>query len=302
MTMSSLLSYRVRVGLPHYFHQSEGETGYGSCRRNARLPRSLALARCLNAMFALERQHSDLVLNIANRCLQPTPTLLRGEQLLPAVSVEVHVFTDGTHQLQDVLDLFAGRIEVHHLALENPRHLPLACRDNLINAEPGADLTIYTEDDLVINDPFFFDKQLWFLNQTNSQAVLMPHRYELIPGARGRRLLPDGPLKPELISRFYQSQQNVASGRFLDGQNVSFDRTTNPHSGMFCISTAQAALLREKDLPRAGFVSPLETAATLTVLQHFAVLKTNLAQRQFLWVEHAHNSYLEYLKVFTECQ
>lgn len=301
MASQSPPAYRVRVGLPHYFQERDGSSGYGSYRRNSRLPRSLALARCLHSLLALERQQTDWELNISKRCLQQTPTLQRGHQWLPAVSIEIHVFTDGTHQLGEVLHLFTGRIQVHRLTLDDPRQLPLACRDQLITAEPGADLTLYCEDDLVINDPLFFDKQLWFLNRTQGRAVLMPHRYELIPSASGRRLLPDGPLKPSVTARFYQPRDNVASGQFLDGQTVSFDRSPNPHSGMFCINSAQAALLRKQTLPRTGFASPLETAATLTVLQYFPVLKPALSQRSFLWVEHAHSSYLGYMDTFQEC-
>lgn len=299
--MTSQLPLRVRVGLPHFFRESDSNRGYGSNRRNSRLPRSLALARCLQSLLMLGRQSSDLLVNIAGRCLQPTPALRWGELLLPPLSVEIHVFTDGEHLLHDVLAEFTGQIQIHRLALEDPRLLPLACRDHLIAAEPLVDLTVYSEDDLVVHDPLFFDKQHWFLGRCNHQAVLMPHRYELIPGAAGRRVLPDGPLKPAFIERFQQPQEAVASGRFHDGQPVSFDRTANPHAGLFCINPVQVQELRRHTLPRSGFVGPLETAATLTVLQHFAVLKPSLAQRSFLWVEHAHPSYLIYLKEWPQC-
>lgn len=284
------------MGLPHFFRETNSSTGYGSSRRNTRLPRSLALARCLQGLLNLARHPSDLLLNIAERCLEPTGPQQWGNQLLPALQLELHVFTDGKHQLAGVLEQFRGQIHVHHLQLEDPRQLALACRDHLIAAEPVADLAVYSEDDLVIHDPLFFDKQLWFLNNTKHQSVLMPHRYELIPAGGGRRLLPDGPLKAEVIESFYKPQENVAQGRFHDGQEICFDLTTNPHAGMFCISPAQVKQLRLQPLPTEGFIGPLETAATLTVLQHFAVLKTSLSQRNFLWLEHGHHSFQPYLK------
>jgi hypothetical protein len=60
-------------------------------------------------------------------------------------------------------------------------------------------------------------------------------------------------------------------------------------------------LLRKHNLPTEGFIGPLETAATLTVLQHFPVLKPTIRQRNFLWVEHGHPSYEGYLNLFPRC-
>lgn len=293
--------YRVRVGLPHYFKESESSKGYGSSRRANRLPRTLALARCLQSLLILARQDDDVMLDMASRCLRYCGPNYRSTQVLPRLQVEIHVFTDGEHALHEVLDRFRGQITVHQLNIPDPRQLPLACRDHLVAAEPMVDLTLYSEDDLVIADPLFFDKQRWFLSSCDNKAVLMPHRYELIPGTSGRRLLPDGPLQPRLIERFCKPQEGVAGGTFHDGQQVRFDRTPNPHSGMFCLNPTQVQLLRDRILPREGFVSPLETAATLTVLQHFAVLKPCLTQRSFLWVEHAHPSYLSYVNEWPLC-
>ena len=173
---------RVRVGIPHFFREDGTDQGYGSSRPKARQQRSLALARCLQALLAQGRAHDDLVVHIGGRCLQPTPALEHSEPPLPPLEVEVHVFTDGSHRLEEVLQLFGGQIQVHSLDLQDPRQLPLACRDHLVAAEPVADLTLYLEDDLVLSDPLFFDKQRWFLNRSEGRAVLMPHRYELIPG------------------------------------------------------------------------------------------------------------------------
>ncbi|MBE9154467.1 hypothetical protein [Cyanobium sp. LEGE 06113] len=301
MAVSIPPAVRVRVGIPHFFREDGTNQGYGSSRPKVRQQRCLALARCLQALLAQGRAHDDLVLHIAGRCLQAAPALERsGPPLFPLV-VEVHVFTDGSHRLEEVLQLFDGQIQVHSLDLEDPRQLPLACRDHLVAAEPRADLSLYLEDDLVLSDPLFFDKQRWFLERSGGRAVLMPHRYELIPGGGGRRLLIDGPLKPEFIERFCQPKVAVASARFLDGQQVSFDRTANPHSGLFCVNSEQILKLRQQPLPRQGFVTPLETAATLTVLQQFAVLKPALAHRAFLWMEHGHPSFLGRLRTFPHC-
>ena len=300
MPMTTASGLRVRVGLPHFFRESESSRGYGSSRRGSRLPRGLALHRCLEGLLNLARQPQDLMLDIRRNGLRPLAPLGPSPPELPPLELDIHVFTDGQHRLEEVLDLFRGRIQVHSIALEDPRQLPLVCRDQLIQMDPCPDLCLYSEDDLVIHDPLFFDKQSWFLRAGQSRAVLMPHRYELIPGQGGRRLLPDGPLTQEVIEAFYKPLEGAAGGNFLNRQ-VVFDRPPNPHSGMFCIDAAQVQQLRRSNLPTRGFFSPLETAATYTVMQHFPVLKPALAQRDFHWVEHAHPSFLIDLNQWPIC-
>lgn len=288
-----------RIALPHFFQEQPGGTGYGSGRVGQRLQRSLALARCVQALQALTRRDDDLALNIGRRNLNQTGIEARATSLKPDLQewqIEVNIFTTGmSSRLEDVLQALPGDIRVHTAPLENPRELPLACRDWLISSEPIADLSLYLEDDLVINDPLFLDKQLWFLRRCAGEAVLMPHRWEPIPGSGGQRLLVDGPLRPEFIQQFTQPQNAIARGNFR-GEEITFDRTSNPHAGCFCLNKQQIERLRNLELPREGFISPLETAATLTVLKYFQVLKPSLEQRRFLWVEHGHPSFQGYAK------
>lgn len=282
---------RVRVAIPHFFRERSGGTGYGSGRPGARFARSLALGRCLAALLGLERSGHDLVLNIGRRQLNDSGPLLRGEQALAGIALELHLFTCGDALLEEVVEQFGDRLTLHRLQLEDPRLLPLATRDWLIQSDPVSDLVLYLEDDLVIGDPLFFDKQAWFVAGCQHKAVLMPHRYELIRGRRGQRLLVDGPLREVFIGQFTRPQRSAGRGQFWDGQEVVFDRTTNPHSGLFCLSEEQVRRLRGETLPTGGFVGPLETAATLTALRFFTVFKPSLVHRSFLWVEHGHPSF-----------
>ena len=63
---------------------------------------------------------------------------------------------------------------------------------------------------------------------------------------------------------------------------MSFDLASNPHSGCFVVSATQADELSQQPLPREGFVGPLETAATLTVLHRYPVMKPSLEHWRFL--------------------
>jgi hypothetical protein len=286
----------VRVCIPHFFREEEGGSGYGSGRQGARFERCLALYRCLSALIALGRGQQDLVLNIGRRWLDETGPLRLGmEEVLPAIELELNLFTTGDHALHEVIEPFSGTVTRHRLDLEDPRQLPLATRDFLIAQQPTADLALYLEDDLVIADPLFLDKQWWFLEGCGASSVLMPHRYELIPGGKGQRLLVDGPLRDQYIGRFTRPRAAEARGRFR-GEEVIFDRTANPHSGLSCLHRRQVERLQGENLPYEGFIGPLETAATLTALRFFPVYKPSFKDRAFLWVEHGHPSFSAYAR------
>ena len=297
--MTAHTSLHVRIGIPHFFRETEGGSGYGSGRPGQRLARCLALSRCLGSLLSLRRTANDALLHIAGQRIDHWENHRSALQRLERIEIDLHVFTDGKHRLDDALALHADRIQVHDVHLEDPRHLPLATRNWLIEREPKAGLTLYLEDDLVIADPLFIDKQHWFLNRTGDQLVLMPHRFEPIATGPHARLLVDGPLHSDFIGRFCTPQANAVRGRFdPKGDEISFDITDNPHSGCFVLSPKQIDHLRQQLLPNEGFVSPLETAATLTVLQHFPVLKPAAPHQEFLTVEHGHPSFLSYLQTF----
>ena len=287
---------RVHVCIPHYAQEqaeaADNPHGYGSLRKDSRFQRSLALSRCLHALLDLQRHAEMAVLNIDRKCIDHFPANH------PQLELKISVCSDGEHQLTEVLDLFRSQIERVKLHPETPRELPLACRDHLIRNRSGADLLMYLEDDLVIHDPAFFDKQRWFLEKTEHRFCLMPHRYEPVHQGTINRLLVDGPLAPQFIGRFMQPRSDAAQGLYNGHENVHFDLTDNPHSGCFVISRQQAEELSHKELPREGFVGPLETAATLTVLHRYPVMKPSLQHWQFLQVEHGHPSFRSYLKSF----
>ena len=121
--------------------------------------------------------------------------------------------------------------------------------------------------------------------------MLLPPRYELT-----RRL--DLPPRLFIDGAIDSDEKSLASpfrifcyGKFRGQKGLQFDCPSNPHSGCFCISRSQLLVLRERDLPRDGFVGPLETAATYRGLR-VSALKPALVNRRILMIEHGHPSYL----------
>ena len=261
---------RLRVAIPHFFREgaSEGSGGYGSGRIGNRLPRSLALARCLGSVLALNRAPRDWILNHAERQVELTSaSSIAG---LPAVQVELHLFVCGQHCLHEVVELYAPRLQLHRLELEDPRQLPLAAVRQLLDMPTPADLSLYLEDDLVIQDPRYADKLSWFHQRTHHRFVLMPHRREPTVANAPQHLYVDGPIKPEGQQQavWASDETVVANGRFWDGQELGFVEASNPHSGSFCVSAPQLEQLRKAPWPPPTFVGLLK-AATGTLLGHF---------------------------------
>lgn len=287
----------VRVGIPHFFREDGGGPGNGSRRPGARRSRALAMERCLAGLQRLCRGGRDAVLHIGDHAIDHLPPE-EGLPPLPPLRLEIVVCSDGQHLLEEVLREVQGPIRLETLRPNDPVLLPLACRDLLIHSDPIADLTLYLEDDLVIDDAEYVDKQLWFLHQSEHRLSLMPHRFERVDHNGFGRLLVDGPLRQDDIRRFCEPRTDVARGHYRDQGPLSFDISANPHAGTFALSRPQVEHLRRQTLARSGFVGPIETASTLTVLQFFPVLKPSLRHRSFLSIEHAHPSFLPYLSQF----
>ena len=292
----------VRAVIPHYFQElKDGEQvqigeGFGSRQRGARQRRTVALQRCLSGLINLQRSRLQLILDLKQA--QPSSFEMRpmsGLQDELSVEIVVAIHTQETC-LDDVLLANYAHLRVLPCPNIDPRYLGFAARDYLLHHPQPADLNLYLEDDLVVHDSFLIDKLLWIAEVTDHSSVLMPHRYELLPSEyRCSRLLIDGKIPSEFMSAWHVPCENVFSSQFLDHGVITFDRPSNPHSGFFALSRAQAEQLSEVALPVEGFNGPLETAATLTVGKYFQILKPCLHQALFCWIEHGSPSFLGYV-------
>lgn len=285
----------VRVAIPHFCRIADNDgDGYGSSRSDAALFRAVALSRCLGAVLSLARAGKEEILGIAEANILKTPHSVVPGQQASGLVIDCHVFVCGDDYLGDALKAFERRITVHHLSLDDPRRLPFAARDFLLNDDAAgeADLSLYLEDDLVIQDRLYLDKLLWFYQKSENQFGLMPHRYELTGHHLTPRLFVDGPIDPSVLPEHQQPAGSVAGGVFAGVERIQFDIAVNPHSGSFSLSAVQRRKIVAAGVADEGFVGPLETVATNTVLQHFSVMKPAWANRDFLLLEHAHPSFL----------
>ena len=286
----------VRVAIPHYARPDAlDQGGYGSTRLSpaAVKKREIGLARCLGSVLALNRGLEEQILDIDARQVIEAPPRSIPAGLLNAALIDCHVFVTADAWLKTVLDIFAGQITVHECDLEDPKTLPHCARDFLLadSAAGKADLSLYLEDDLVIQDHLYVEKMLWFLTRTKHQYALMPHRYECTGDLRQPRLFVDGPIDSDCLPDHQKPASAVAFGVF-QSQKIGFDLAANPHSGTFALSSVQRDVLQQQLKEDDWFVGPLETVATGTALSHFPVLKPCWADRDFLLIEHACPSFL----------
>ena len=259
--------------------------GFGSRQRGASCSQ-YCLSRCLHGLLNPPLT-KDLQLDLRSAAGIATPASMESFELKLEVVVVVH---------QNLLDVIAPWFRRGGCFVKISMIRANLAGGGLVDQTSFLLISTYLEDDLVISDPLFVDKILWMAERSNHQCVLLPHRYELtrrldLPP----RLLIDGAIDQDVMESWHRPYAGIATGTYRGQEGLIFDCPSNPHSGCFGISRQQLVVLREKQLPRHGFVGPLETAATYTVGCVFLLLKPALVNRQFLMVEHAHPSYLGYL-------
>jgi len=287
----------LRVVIPHFFRDSSnpGKPGYGSSRSGNRLGRSLALARCLSSVLALNRAPTDLVLNILGQEISTTPvSRMPGYR---GLSVELHLFVSGDDWIQEVVNLYEQRLHLHRLDLSDPRQLPLTAVKELLAMNDVAQMSLYLEDDLVISDHRYIDKISWLCERTEHRFVFMPHRYEPTVANAPQKFYVDGPNRKldENSLNQIDGQEEFLRANIFGDKEIGFSVASNPHSGSFCISSQQLYRLQSCPWPPKEFIGPLETAATGVFLEHYPVLKPSWNCREFLELEHANPSFLPYI-------
>jgi hypothetical protein len=178
----------------------------------------------------------------------------------------------------------------HQATAADPKMLGFEGHKLLREARGHYDYYGYVEDDVVIVDPLFLRKRRLFDRQFGAQALLQPNRYEASPVGPVTKLYVDYRLAPHVTARYQDTADEPRLEMpFLD-ETITFERTSYPSAGCFFLSDAQLAVL--VDGPHfldgdVSYLSPLDSAVTLSVMKTFRVYKPVLAQAWFLEVLHA---------------
>jgi hypothetical protein len=278
---------KTLIVIPHaYLPNRPGRLIYGSERSDAEV-RAAALLRCVSAL----QQNFGARQHLVDDGKDP-----RCNKSLES-SLEVVVCTTGGDHLAGTLP---AHLAYHYNTSLDPRLLGFACQGILRDNAGRFDWYGYLEDDCEITDPLWFSKLGWFNAQFGADALLQPNRFEISTGRVIHKLYIDGPI-PGAKPPASPPGAVTLTARAL-GRPWRFRRVSNPHSGCFFADPAQMARLAAD--PAFGqyseaFIGPLESAATLPILRHFAVYKPALDNAGFLEMRHVDQRILDRTLTYT---
>lgn len=273
---------RVLLTIAHYFkaEEHEGRVKYASTDPAQRQRRASALGRMMFNWVAQQGPVSEL--NIARKTFDNQPGSITRLDIVLVVQGDNHLVAGANFHGQNVT--------VERTEIENPRLLGFECHRVMAERAGDYDLFCFSEDDLLSHDPLFFHKIVAFQQAFGPMRMLMPNRYEINQRGPSYKTYVDGPVRPGVLAPFHAAVPDLET---LDGAGLLgeplFERASNPHSGFFAISAEQLAYWRSKPwfLNRdTNFIGPLESAATLGMLQTFAIYKG--AKRSLGWLQIEH--------------
>lgn len=212
-----------------------------------------------------------------------------------------------THELDIVICTANNKHLLEHLSLpknfyrqsestlEDPQYLGFECQKVLKENLGKYDYYCFMEDDLIINDPLFFEKLKWFNQGTESTNLLLPNRYETSSRGKVLKAYVDGDINPRATANYQNIKEfSHLHTKFLN-QNVVFQRPLNPHSGCYFLTQEQMKnwVSQEHFLDMdAGFISPLESSATLGIMKTFRIYKPVPQNASFLEIQHFGDMFL----------
>jgi hypothetical protein len=274
---------RIVVAIAHYF-KPKADGIYGSQQEANALKRARGLGQAIASLHAV---YGGGGIHQETGPGTPVPAD-RGA----AHQVMVIICTTKGRHLVDELAV-PGSHYLHCETDSEPMLLGFECQRVLRDRLPEKfDFYCYLEDDIIVRDPMFFEKQSWFQAALGSGCILQPNRFEIVARRDFQKLYLDGEhrpaMSPEVIPLIPPRDEPEVELQFL-GRPVSFQRPMNPHSGAYFLSHEQMTHWAGQPhfLDRdCGFTGPLESAATLGVLKTFKIYKPSLASANFLEIEH----------------
>ena len=274
---------KILITIPHYYRQVEGGN-YGSLRENTRT-RAGALQQVLMALRRLDERFVYRI-NMRDRSAR---RIVSDD----SHKIDIVVCTTLGCHLMDSLTLPDDWYE-HRETDAKPMELGFECHRVIRERLDDYDWFGFMEDDLIIDDPWFFRKLVWFHGGAGDESVLMPNRNELIVRQEMSKVYIDGKLIRSLTEAYQNLEEKPGLQAEAMGGRVYFGRPTNPHAGCFFISQSQAQrwindpCFLDGD---HGFIGPLESAATLGIMKTFRIYKPVEPTESFLEIRHSGSAF-----------
>lgn len=275
---------RILFTIPHFFNP-EGDGKHASLRKDPQ-PRITALTNNLNAIRSLYSE-SQCVIDVGKRMALPANHHDKMQaDIVICITQNFHVL----HRLNLPPHFF-----MYHACNVEPMLLGFECQSVMRALLGKYDYYCYLEDDLMLNDPWFFVKLRWFTHHTGNGNVLQPNRYEISTQGQFRKVYVDGDLIPQITQPFQNvNEQSQLMGKVME-QDITLHRALNPHSGCYFLNAEQMEHWAKQPyfLDRdTSFIGPLESAATLGIMKTFKVYKPAPVNASFLEIQHYGTGFL----------
>lgn len=275
---------KILVAIAHFFNP-EGSGKHGSQRKDPR-PRIQALS---SSILSLHQTYSlsQCMIDIGQRrAIEANQT--------QSHDLDIFICTTGEFHLLNQLPISAHFYKQYATQCE-PMLLGFECQALLRDNLGKYDYFCFLEDDLILTDPWFFNKINWFTKLTGDINLLQPNRYEASAVGLVRKAYIDGDLLPRVTINFQNvNEQPQLMGKVMETP-INFKRALNPHSGCYFLNANQMEYWSKQDyfLDRdTSFVGPLESAATLGIMKTFRIYKPAPENAAFLEIQHFGSAFL----------
>lgn len=269
---------KILFAIPHYFYP-KGGGGHGSLG-GRRQPRAEAMAACLASLHNIFGK-SQMQIDFERHVVIPANQSQRHQ-------IEMVVCTTGNRHLLGDASI-PRKAYQHRPTTAEPALLGFECQQVFRESLGEFDYYCYLEDDLLLNDPWFFFKLAWFSRLAGAECLLQPNRFEMSSRVAGRKVYIDGYLQLGSYSHFRDLRSlPEITAQVLD-EPVIFRPARNPHSGCYFLNATQMAFWASQPYffdRDTSFVGPLESAATLGILRAFKIYKPAREHAGFLEIQH----------------
>lgn len=276
---------KILITIPHYYN-ADRKSIHGSGKNDPR-PRIQALSMCLYNLHTLFG-NSQCMIDIKDKKAISVNNNLTHE-------IDIIICTANNKHLLEHLGVSKNFYRQSESTLDNPKYLGFECQKVLKENLGKYDYYCFMEDDLIINDPLFFEKIKWFNQGTESSNLLLPNRYETSSRGKVLKTYVDGDINPRATKKYQNINEfSHLHTKFLN-QNVVFQRPLNPHSGCYFLTQEQIENWTNQkhflDMD-VNFISPLESSATLGIMKTFKVYKPAPQNANFLEIQHFGDQFL----------
>lgn len=272
---------RVLLTIPHVFAPRDGSLYSSQTEAKRAIKRRAIELATIGNLCRHGRSH--WIHASLGKC---KPVITRELETGMGIDLFIHLVTPSSATLADSLPEHPRLTRVDP-GVDDHLQVPLAASRYALEQAEAYDMVGYMEDDLLIEDPEFFEKILRLVDLTGGDYAFIPHRCEQIPG-KGDVILsgdPDGG-RPDL---FWATGERLSFSWPLGTRE--FYRATNPHSGCYFLSRAQAIRVHSYWQERRWhsefqLAGPLEQAGSGLLLPVLKIMKPIPADYRFLMIWH----------------